>query len=69
MQNAEKVEIGYTLPKELAQFDGLRETRFGFEPRQLERPPQSWCYVEGMKHDLLHRMESQNGGGGCFWYS
>ena len=37
----------YGEPKELAQFDGLRETRFGFEPRQLERPPQSWCYVEG----------------------
>ena len=36
-----------TEPKELAQFDGLRETKFGFEPRQLERPPQSWCYVEG----------------------
>lgn len=37
----------YSEPKELAQFDGLRETRFGFELRQLERPPQSWCYVEG----------------------
>ena len=37
----------YGEPKELAQFDGLRETRFGFELRQLERPPQSWCYVEG----------------------
>lgn len=37
----------YGEPKELVQFDGLRETRFGLEPRQLERPPQSWCYVEG----------------------
>lgn len=37
----------YGEPKELVQFDGLRETRFGFELRQLERPPQSWCYVEG----------------------
>ena len=37
----------YGEPKELAQFDGMRETRFGFELRQLERPPQSWCYVEG----------------------
>ena len=36
----------YDEPKELVQFDGLRETRFGLEPRQLERPPQSWCYVE-----------------------
>ena len=37
----------YGEPKELAQFDGLRETGFGFELRQLEHPPQSWCYVEG----------------------
>ena len=37
----------YGEPKELAQLVGLRETRFEFELRQLERPPQSWCYVEG----------------------
>ena len=37
----------YDEPKELIQFDGLRETKFGLEPWQLERPPQSWCYVEG----------------------
>ena len=37
----------YGEPKELVQFVGLRETRFGFELRQLERPPQSWCYVGG----------------------
>lgn len=37
----------YDTPKELVQFDGLRETKFGLEPWRLERPPQSWCYVEG----------------------
>lgn len=37
----------YSEPKELTQFKGLRGTKFGFEPRQLKCPPQSWYYVEG----------------------
>ena len=31
---------------ELREFTGLRKTKFGYEPVPLERPPQSWCYVE-----------------------
>lgn len=36
----------YDVPKELSNFTGLRETRFGAEPIEIVRPPQSWCYVE-----------------------
>lgn len=38
--------IIYDNPRELAEFKGLRATKFGFEPVALTRPPQSWCYVE-----------------------
>lgn len=27
-------------------FTGLRETRFGMQPVEITRPPQSWCYME-----------------------
>ena len=37
----------YDKPRELGEFTGLRETRFGAEPVEIKRPPQSWCYVEG----------------------
>lgn len=36
----------YDTPRELSEFTGLRETRFGAEPVSIKRPPQSWCYVE-----------------------
>ena len=36
----------YDTPRELREFTGLRETRFGAEPVPITRPPQSWCYVE-----------------------
>lgn len=36
----------YDTPRELSEFTGLRETRFGAEPVPIKRPPQSWCYVE-----------------------
>lgn len=36
----------YDIPKELSEFFGLRQTKFGLEPVSLKRPPQSWCYVE-----------------------
>ncbi len=36
----------YDRPKDLGDFTGLRETKFGSEPVTIKRPPQSWCYVE-----------------------
>ncbi len=36
----------YDEPKELSEFTGLRNTKFGYEPIKITRPPQSWCYVE-----------------------
>ena len=36
----------YDTPRELWEFTGLRETKFGAEPVQITRPPQSWRYVE-----------------------
>lgn len=36
----------YEKPKELSEFEGLRKTKFGYQPIKLTRPPQSWCYVE-----------------------
>ena len=38
----------YDQPRELDEFTGLRDTRFGAEPVKIKRPPQSWSYVEGM---------------------
>lgn len=37
----------YDQPRALSDFTGLRDTRFGAEPVEITRPPQSWCYVEG----------------------
>lgn len=39
----------YDRLKELSEFSGLRQTKFGLEPVSLTRPPQSWCYVEELK--------------------
>ena len=36
----------YDTPRELREFIGLRNTRFGAAPYDIKRPPQSWCYVE-----------------------
>lgn len=36
----------YDRPHELCEFTGLRKTRFGMEPVKLDRPPQSWRYIE-----------------------
>ena len=33
----------YDTPRELREFTGLRETKFGAEPVPITRPPQSWC--------------------------
>lgn len=43
-----KLEI-YDMPKQLSEFTGLRKTKFGYAPVEIKRPPQSWCYVEGLK--------------------
>ena len=36
----------YEKSKKLSDFTGIKTMRDGFELRVLERPPQSWCYVE-----------------------
>lgn len=36
----------YDHPRDLWEFTGLRETKFGAEPVPITRPPQSWRYVE-----------------------
>ena len=36
----------YEHPRDLWEFTGLRETKFGFAPGPITRPPQSWRYVE-----------------------
>lgn len=41
----------YDTPRELSEFTGLRNTRFGAAPYDIKHPPQSWCYVEVMKDE------------------
>ena len=41
----------YDTPKELSEFTGLRDTKFGAAPYEIKRPPQSWYYVEAMKDE------------------
>ena len=36
----------YDRPRPLINFTRLRATKFGYEPVDIERPPQSWYYVE-----------------------
>ena len=38
----------YDAPRELSEFTGLRDTRFGAAPYDIKRAPQTWCYVEAM---------------------
>lgn len=39
----------YDTPRELSEFTGLRDTRFGAAPYDIKRAPQSWCYVEEVR--------------------
>lgn len=39
----------YEKPKKLSDFTGIKTMRDGFELRVLERPPQSWCYVDAVE--------------------
>lgn len=41
----------YDTPRELSEFTGLRDTRFGAAPYDIKRAPQSWCYVEAMEDE------------------
>lgn len=41
----------YDALRELSEFTGLRDTRFGAAPYEIKRPPQSWCYVEEAMKD------------------
>ena len=34
----------------MSEFTGLRTFKGGFELRKIDRPPQSWCYVEAMEN-------------------
>lgn len=36
----------YDRPRPLSDFTRLRATKFGYEPVEIQRPPQSWYYVE-----------------------
>lgn len=36
----------YDHPRDLWEFTGLRETKYGLAPGPITRPPQSWQYVE-----------------------
>lgn len=36
----------YDMPRDLSEFTGLRDTKFGAAPHEIKHPPQSWCYVE-----------------------
>ena len=40
----------YDEARELSEFTGLRNTRFGAAPYDIKRAPQSWCYVEAMEN-------------------
>lgn len=39
----------YDRPRPLSDFTRLRATKFGYEPVDVERPPQSWFYVEDVR--------------------
>lgn len=41
----------YDEPCPLSNFTKLRETRFGAEPVEIVRPPQSWCYIMERRTD------------------
>lgn len=39
----------YDTPKKLSEFTGLRDTRSGAAPYEINCPPQSWYYVQEME--------------------
>ena len=39
----------YDRPRKLQELTGLRNTRFGMEPVEIARPPQSWGYVRELE--------------------
>lgn len=39
----------YDTPKKLSEFTGLRDTRFGAAPYEINCPPRSWYYVQEME--------------------
>ena len=39
----------YDQPKNLGELTGLRNTKFGYEPTKVERPPQSYMFVESLE--------------------
>ena len=39
----------YDKPRTIQEFTGWRKTRFGMMPVEIQRPPQSWCYVEELE--------------------
>ena len=41
----------YDEARELSEFTGLRNTRFGAAPYDIKRAPQSWCYVEEVRDE------------------
>ena len=41
----------YDKPRTIQEFTGWRETRFGMMPVEIQRPPQSWCYVEELSNE------------------
>lgn len=41
----------YDIPRKLKEFTGLQSTRFGMRPVEVQRPPQSWCYVEELSNE------------------
>nr|DAV40304.1 MAG TPA: helix-turn-helix domain-containing protein [Caudoviricetes sp.]DAZ60365.1 MAG TPA: helix-turn-helix domain-containing protein [Caudoviricetes sp.] len=41
----------YDKPRGLSEWTGLRFTRFGAEPVDIKRPPQSWNYVEEIRDE------------------
>ena len=40
----------YDKPKQLSEFTRLQETKFGYEPNKIKRPPQSWFYVRELEN-------------------
>lgn len=43
----------YDEPQELSEFESLRKTKFGYEPIEIKKPPQSWCYVRRATNALI----------------
>jgi hypothetical protein len=41
------MKIARVFPRKLSEFTGAQTTKDGFEPRLLDRAPQSWRYVVG----------------------